>query len=752
MSASFCTGLRLHCLGSAALLGAALFGRSQTIIDLQPRFGPASTTVTIVGSGFGNSEGTVTFGGAPAAAVEDWTDTRIVVRPFDLKALVNATLDVVVIPVDLDRQSNAVAFLETMPPITPSAGPAGTTIRISGKGFGRSKGAKTAISFNGQPADISAVKDWSETGMSIAVPDAGARMDVYLKVTVIGSDGRSHDIGEFKETARGVPDQVGDLTLSPSSGYGGTLVKITGKGFGDKQYASLLKFDGAILPIEPSRWKDGEIAVTLPPFDPPPEEKLVDVVIEDGSHRVIFKTGFTKLPAKATINPAKAVAGDAVTVSGTDLPDFAKEKNAKVLFNDTEATVRPKSPTDSTPDSGPNAVKVSVPDLGAMTFATVKVTKTIDGQQTIVAQSEKNAFKQKAEMWGDDDENPLDAKFVAGYEQGYLSSQTSNGNAFLAIYGRRLFGAHPHSIGPYFAIRLLTSPQTGDNYNVTSVFTNPAGQIKTTDFNTVGSAVDFTGGMEWQFKKFGPGRVTLSTIFGYGFITPTNANAIGQSYVMPHYGTVECSSLQSRLITAGFFDQNGNGLRNYSNIVANTSPTNAACFSNKAVLDKDNKPTAIANLDYAAPDSFNFFTRYGGGLRLINRWPGKTGGPMHCTSDAPCERGYVDLLFGQNSALTGGKQQHLVMSVDSTYPLAIPGLNYIYLFGTFAKRIGTLPSHLDPLILKSGAPNGGSGSTVPDPAILVIPLAQPDRDFYRFGAGVDVAKVFTALGGQAKKQ
>ncbi len=56
------------------------------------------------------------------------------------------------------------------------------------------------------------------------------------------------------------------------------------------------------------------------------------------------------------------------------------------------------------------------------------------------------------------DENPLDIKMVVGYEQGYLSSQGSNNNAFLAIYGRKLFGAKKSvpTFGPYFAIRLLT--------------------------------------------------------------------------------------------------------------------------------------------------------------------------------------------------------------------------------------------------------------------------------------------------------
>jgi len=208
---------------------------------------------------------------------------------------------------------------------------------------------------------------------------------------------------------------------------------------------------------------------------------------------------------------------------------------------------------------------------------------------------------------------------------------------------------------------------------------------------------------------------------------------------MPPFGTVECTELQNRLATV---------LKgpNYKGIVANaagssTPPT--ACFSNTTTgTSKD-----ITLLQYAAPDQPNFFPKYAFGVRVINRFPGLTG-LRQCDEINRCERGYVDFTLGQNASISGGTLKHMVVNVDSIHPMPIPNLSFIYLFGSVSKRLHNLPPSVSPLVLQTGTPPSSGGPTASD---LVLPLTQPDRDFYRIGIGVSLCQIFTKLTSDGKQ-
>lgn len=722
---------------------------AQTITKISPLSGPATTAITITGTGFGATKGTVTFGGAAAASITSWTDTQIVVLPFNLNVPVDASLDVVVTNATTNKQSNSMSFKETMPALMPATGPAGTKITIHGTGFGAAQGANSAITFNGQSVSLTAGTAWSDTTLSVDAPDAGAHMNVYLKVFVTDSSGNSQEVGEFEETAVAGPKAAGKLMLTPATGYSGMAFVITGQGFGETQGKQVLLFDGKTVSVTAANWTDTKITAAVPGFPLAANNTTVAVSIQDGNGNTTFgPENFVEAGAPATLSHNTGVAGDTVTITGQNFPNIATDKNAQVLFNQVAATVQPKSSSDSTLNWNTNSITVSAPNLHpshGSPGTTVPVT-VMDGNNNVVAQSSVK-FTETRDMWGDQDENPLDIRFVGGYEQGYLSSQSSSNDGFLAVYGRKLFGAtEAPAFGPYFAVRLLTAPQASNTDNVSSVLTNPTGSVTASNLQGVGSAVDVSLGFEWQFKGFSDGRTTLSAIGGGGFVTPLQANSVTATFQMPAFGTVECTELQNRLasVLSG---------PNYTNVEANTTSANNACFSNKTVDSTTNLPTAITLLQYASPDNPNFFPKYSVGLRMINRWPGVTGGPRHCTDAHPCERGYVDFTLGGNASLTGGILKHGtfgVLTVDSTYPLPVPNLNYLYLFGTFSKRISwNLPQAYPPLILASGS---SSSVTAPSASLLVVPMKQPDRDFYRFGAGVNILKIFTALTGQTKQQ
>ena len=82
MKAAMVGGTALLCLVLVVLTGCDLFGPAGPgLVTVIPQSGAVNTQVTIVGSGFGATQGTstVTVGGV-SAAVLSWADTNIVVR------------------------------------------------------------------------------------------------------------------------------------------------------------------------------------------------------------------------------------------------------------------------------------------------------------------------------------------------------------------------------------------------------------------------------------------------------------------------------------------------------------------------------------------------------------------------------------------------------------------------------------------------------------------------------------------------
>ena len=145
----------------------------------------------------------------------------------------------------------------------------------------------------------------------------------------------------------------------------------------------------------------------------------------------------------------------------------------------------------------------------------------------------------------------------------------------------------------------------------------------------------------------------------------------------------------------------------------------------------------IGTLAYATPDQSSFFGKAFTGLKIVNRWP-LTAGQSQC----PCERGQVDFTLGQNASITGGEMRHWVFTVDAIHPLPVPSVKYIYFFGSLSKRLfDNTPVPISPIVLSpvTPVPTSGSAST------LILPLTQPDRDFYRNGGGITIGLIFTAL-------
>ena len=225
--------------GSASM---TVTSSSLGLTSLSPTSGAAGTVVSIVGTGFGTSQGSsaVTFNGTAATAVANWSATEIVVAVPS-----GATTGNVVVTVS-GTNSNGVSFTIVPAPVitglSPALGASGTSVTISGSNFGGTQGG-SIVTFGGISASITS---WSDTSIVASVPTDA----ITANVVVTSPAGLTSNGLTFT-----VPLII--TNLSPTSGALGTLVTITGSSFGTAQGTSTAAIGGT--PLIVISWSDTQI-------------------------------------------------------------------------------------------------------------------------------------------------------------------------------------------------------------------------------------------------------------------------------------------------------------------------------------------------------------------------------------------------------------------------------------------------------------------------------------------------------------
>src|ERR1700680_4727862 len=216
-----------------------------SISSLSPTSGAVGASITIAGLNFGSTQGTSTvkFNGT-TATVTSWSTTSIVATVPN-----GATTGNVVVTVG-GNASNGVSFTVIPTPsvtsLSPTSGPVGTPITITGTNFGSTQGT---VTFNGTTASPSS---WNSTTIIVPVPNGATTGNVVVTVSGVASNGVSF-------TVLPTPSIT---SLSPTSGVVGTSITIAGTNFGFTQGSTTVTFNGTSA--TPASWNAVSIVVPVP--------------------------------------------------------------------------------------------------------------------------------------------------------------------------------------------------------------------------------------------------------------------------------------------------------------------------------------------------------------------------------------------------------------------------------------------------------------------------------------------------------
>jgi len=354
-------------------------------------------------------------------------------------------------------------------------------------------------------------------------------------------------------------------------------------------------------------------------------------------------------------------------------------------------------------------------DGGTKTF-TVNAGDKIVAQQVINATSGQygplsNEVAIVAQPAIPEDPNKAVSILIGGVEYAGYSAQSQTTNAFLNIYyrGPATKGwIFPKGISGWARIRLTGAPQQATN-GVVSVVSDPTG-LTTHDYSTVGQALDYVFGPSVGIAK------NWWFVAGIGAITPFSSQNTPVTFVTPAAGTAECTELVSR-----FSATNG-----YNPALAlNTAANATTCLKG-----------GYTDIAFANQDRSSFLLKYGAGFRTS--YPFKMG-QCSSSSGSKCSTAsaVLDATVGQDASVTGGQLHRFVFKLDGLLPIPTGSSSWLYLFGSSYLRLEA-NSNLPPLLLASPP----SPVTVPSASVIVLPLRQPNRDYYRLGVGLNINQLW----------
>jgi hypothetical protein len=314
-SGGFCTN-RSDCDGGACVNGTCEPGDPNVapmeVSSLLPGSGPVGTTVTVTGSGFGSDAGAVhvAFGGV-AADITSVSATRLVVTaPAHAAGEVPVTITVgnaaaVGVP---SFTYTSTAEAPVVSSISPDHGPPGTTVTVSGTGFGAA-GAAVQVTFGGDAATVLAV---TATQLSVAAP-VHAPGAVAVAVRVDGAAASNQPTFTFEAAIPSGPQVSG---LSPAQGWPGEPVTISGSGFAATTGENVVRFGSATAQVTAAS------ATQLTVIAPPAGKGSAQVTVTAGGLTAATQPTFT-FRSEIVVTPRASLPPQAVVANPGAIGEYA---------------------------------------------------------------------------------------------------------------------------------------------------------------------------------------------------------------------------------------------------------------------------------------------------------------------------------------------------------------------------------------------------------------------------------------------
>ena len=200
--------------------------------------------------------------------------------------------------------------------ISPTSGPVGSAIAITGTNFGATQGTST-VKLNGTTIQI---VSWSATSIIAQVPNGATSGNVVVTAGGVASNGVAY-------TVLPVP---GVTNLSPALGPVGTVVTIAGTNFGTTQGTSTVTFNGT--PATPTSWSATSIVVPVPTGS----TTGCVIVTVSGVASNCFTFTVSAAPSITGLSPTSGAIGTSVIITGTNFG--ATQGTSTVKFNGTLTT------------------------------------------------------------------------------------------------------------------------------------------------------------------------------------------------------------------------------------------------------------------------------------------------------------------------------------------------------------------------------------------------------------------------------
>jgi hypothetical protein len=252
--------------------------------------------------------------------------------------------------------------------VSPSSGPVGTTVTITGTGFSPTL-TDNIVKFGAAVATVSAN---TTTDITVTAPAGTGTKNVTVTIGCSTSP-----LGfSFTYTAGTVPTIT---SFTPTSGPIGTTVTITGTNFSTTPANNTVAFNGTTATVTASSATN--ITTTVPAGAT--SGKITVTVSGNTATSVTDFTVTGALPTISSFTPASGLVGTTVTITGTNFS--ITPSNNTVAFNGTNATVTASSATSitTTVPAGATSGKITVTVSGntatSATDFTVTVLPTITG-------------------------------------------------------------------------------------------------------------------------------------------------------------------------------------------------------------------------------------------------------------------------------------------------------------------------------------------------------------------------------------